>query len=239
MTYNILIVDDSDTMRMKCVEILSHAGFNVIEASSAKECFDVLEKVSLPDLIILDIVMPDMSGFEVLEILKKNKQYSALPVIIVTVQTSSEDIVAGLDLGAVDYLKKPYVKEEMIARVNAALREKKLHEKIYKHNKELYAINKSLKEANNKIEQQQQLALIGSFMVSIHHQIRNPLTVALSNLQLLLKYFDLNVEVKSFISDGEMALKQIRDILNEIKDLDEVVLEDYVGGAKMVSIRKT
>lgn len=238
MTYTVLVVDDSDTMRLKSIEILTEAGFDALEATCGKECFDLLNSVSVPDLILLDIVMPDMSGFEVLEKLKQDEKYSSIPIIVVTVQIGPEDIVEGLNLGAADYLKKPYIKEEMIARVKAVLREKSLYEKISKSNEKLKVINESLMQANDKIEQQQKVALLGSFMISIHHEIRNPLTVALSNTQLLLKYFNLDDEVNCFIHDSESALIQIKDILNEIRDMDEVVLKDYVGGAKMVAIRK-
>ncbi len=114
----ILIVDDESRMRRFVRLNLETEGFDVIEAENA---FEALEKVrtKMPDLVILDVAMPDMDGFEALQ---RIREISDVPVIMLTVKDDEEDRIRGLDLGADDYVTKPFSPRELASRIRAVLR---------------------------------------------------------------------------------------------------------------------
>lgn len=114
--FTILVVDDSRTNRMLLVQYLQHANYTTIEADSAAAAQTIIKR-QLPDLILLDVVMPVTSGFELCEILKNEPLTSDIPVIFLTALDSQDDKVKGLEMGAVDFITKPFAPAEVIARV--------------------------------------------------------------------------------------------------------------------------
>ncbi len=124
------MVEDDPTLRMSLRASLRSAGFHVRVASNGSEGLE-LALSEPPDLVLLDVMMPQMNGFEVLQRLRERHQ--ALPVLMVTAKGEQEDKVRGLGLGADDYIVKPFGVAELIARVNAALRLRRLEEARSEH----------------------------------------------------------------------------------------------------------
>jgi DNA-binding response OmpR family regulator len=118
MNEKILIVDDTADIRELLLEALQMAGYVVCEAANGTEAFSKI-KMESPDLIILDIAMPDISGFHVLRVLRKT---SKIPVIMLSARAETADKVESFELGADDYITKPFQIAEMTARVEAVLR---------------------------------------------------------------------------------------------------------------------
>lgn len=114
----VLIVDDEPRMIRFIRMNLELEGYHVVEASNGIEALDQVRK-HMPDLVIMDIMMPKMDGFETLELLR---EISTVPVILLTVKGEEEDRIRGLELGADDYVTKPFSPRELISRVNAVLR---------------------------------------------------------------------------------------------------------------------
>ncbi len=114
----ILVVDDEERMVRFIRLNLEHDGFVVSEAFNGKEAIQQLRDVS-PDLILLDVMMPDLDGFEVLEIIRET---SKVPVLMLTAKGEEDDRIRGLELGADDYITKPFSPREMVSRVKAVLR---------------------------------------------------------------------------------------------------------------------
>jgi len=114
----ILVVDDEERMVRFIRMNLEHDGFQVSEAFNGKEATQKLRDVT-PDLILLDIMMPDLDGFEVLETVR---EISTVPVIMLTAKGEEDDRVRGLELGADDYITKPFSPRELVSRVKAVLR---------------------------------------------------------------------------------------------------------------------
>lgn len=114
----IIVVDDEPIILRFVSANLKSIGYEVTTVSSGEEFFDKFDLVS-PDLILLDIMMPGQDGFEVLEKLRK---FSSVPVIMLSARSNSKDKVQGLNVGADDYLTKPFSLDELFARVNAVLR---------------------------------------------------------------------------------------------------------------------
>ena len=117
----IYIVEDDDNIREIEEFALKNAGFEIQSFSNAAEFFDALEK-KIPDLFLLDIMLPDESGNEIVRNLRSSELTKHLPVIMVTAKTSEMDLVKGLDNGADDYIKRPFSVMELISRVKALLR---------------------------------------------------------------------------------------------------------------------
>ena len=114
----ILVVDDEERMVRFIRLNLEHDGFQVIEAFKGMEAIDKLRS-SLPDIVLLDVMLPDLDGFEVLKIIR---EVSNVPVIMLTAKGEEEDRVKGLELGADDYISKPFSPRELVSRVRAVLR---------------------------------------------------------------------------------------------------------------------
>ena len=120
LTQSVLIVDDEPMARTLLRLMLVRAGFNV---SEAEDGFDALEKVqvSLPDIILLDVMMPGMDGFSVCEELRQRKETSTLPIIMLSAKTDLDSINKGLRVGATKYLTKPISPEDLTHHVNDVL----------------------------------------------------------------------------------------------------------------------
>ncbi|MCP4149655.1 MAG: hybrid sensor histidine kinase/response regulator [bacterium] len=127
----ILVVDDSERNRKLCKVTLETDGHTVLLAENGVKCLE-MAKEYMPDLILLDIMMPEIDGFETLEILKSSKSLAHIPVLMLTAKAETEDVVKALKLGAHDYLKKPFDIDELWARVSTLIRLKKAEEKLKK-----------------------------------------------------------------------------------------------------------
>lgn len=116
--HKILVVDDEPSIRTLLKSTLARAGYAVIEAATAREAVSAAQ-IDKPDLVLLDLGLPDRDGLEIIAALRGDGN---LPVIVVSAREDSEQKVAALDLGAEDYVTKPFDTEELLARVRAALR---------------------------------------------------------------------------------------------------------------------
>jgi PleD family two-component response regulator len=140
----VMIIDDVAENLKVLGNILRSKGCRVAVATNGKQTLEMIEKI-LPDLILLDIMMPEMDGFEVCKRLKESSQTKDIPIIFLTAKTETIDIVKGLELGAVDYITKPFNASELFARVRTHLELKKALDR----EKELI---KKLKNALSKVK---------------------------------------------------------------------------------------
>lgn len=113
-----LIVDDEPVNVKVLSNLLKLKGIQILEASNGQEALDILESGKVPDIVLLDVMMPELSGYDVCEILRKKYTLYELPILILTAKNQIADLVKGLEFGANDYLTKPFDKVELMARVN-------------------------------------------------------------------------------------------------------------------------
>ena len=142
MKYNILLVDDVKINLEILKEILYD--YNILCAVSGDEALEIVQKNKI-DLILLDIMMPGLDGYEVCNILQKNEKTKNIPIIFVTAKTDEESIVKGYSIGARDYVTKPYKKLELLAKIKTHLKIKKLIEDLEymaKHDKMTGLLNR-------------------------------------------------------------------------------------------------
>ncbi|MGZ3410246.1 MAG: response regulator [Xanthobacteraceae bacterium] len=141
----ILIVDDNETNRDILVTRLGVHGYDLVQAADGVECIE-LTKSALPDLILLDVMMPRMDGIEATRRLKADPGLPFIPIILVTAKADTKDVVAGLDAGADEYLTKPVDQMSLVARVKSMLRVKELHDKVAAQATDLANWNQTLEQ---------------------------------------------------------------------------------------------
>jgi two-component system phosphate regulon response regulator PhoB len=120
-SFNILVVEDEDAIREMLMMVLDQAGFMAIAAADAEDAQKALND-NLPDLILLDWMLPGISGVEWAKRLTKEPIYRDIPIILLTARGEEEDKVRGLEIGADDYITKPFSPKELVARIRAVLR---------------------------------------------------------------------------------------------------------------------
>ena len=183
---HILIVDDEAVNRRVLANHLSVRGYRITESSSGPEALETIERNRTVDLILLDLMMPGMSGYEVCRILRRKFPVLELPILILTARHGEMDIKTGFDAGANDYLAKPVSKEELLARVRTHLSlcdtHRHLELKVAERTRELEHTNDELKDKNREILRrqdqlitQEKMASLGTLTTGIAHELKNPL----------------------------------------------------------------
>ncbi|WP_439400418.1 adenylate/guanylate cyclase domain-containing protein (plasmid) [Bradyrhizobium sp. PMVTL-01] len=146
----ILIVDDNETNRCLLAARLGAEGYQTVEVENGERALAVVHEVE-PDVVLLDVMMPKIDGFEVCRRLKIDKTLGFLPIIMVTARTEPGDVVAGLNAGADEYLTKPVDHAALVARVRSMLRIKELHDRAEAQAVELAEWNRRLEQ---RVEEQ-------------------------------------------------------------------------------------
>lgn len=138
----ILVVDDHPG-NIRIIAAMLQTEYKVLAANNGERAIKIAEE-SEPDLILLDVMMPDLDGFSVCEILKNNPKTEDIPIIFITAKTEIDDVVKGFSIGGCDYISKPFNPEELFARVNTHIELKKSKELLKKYINELEAKNREL-----------------------------------------------------------------------------------------------
>ena len=165
----ILIVDDTPRNIQVLGAILRQEGYQLNIAQNGLQALEVVED-TLPDLILLDVMMPELDGFETCTRLKKESRTKDIPIIFLTAKVETEDIVKGFEIGAVDYVIKPFNQTELLARVKTHLELKFARERVEQQNQELKANSKMREELSNMIVNDIQKPLTG--VLSMATQIK-------------------------------------------------------------------
>jgi PleD family two-component response regulator len=147
----ILAVDDNSQQLRLLTDVLTRGGYTVVPAGDGRTAL-LTARSAAPDLIMLDIMMPDADGYEVCEQLKADEHTRDIPVIFVTVMDKPEDQARGFAVGGVDYVTKPYHPAEVLARVETHLALRSLHKKLQKANRELAGRLQELEHSNNELQ---------------------------------------------------------------------------------------
>jgi len=174
----VLVVDDSRATRAFVRRALEQAGFRTMEAADGEEALAWVDEES-PDAILLDVDMPGLDGFQTLERLNARPDAARIPVIFLTARSAAEDAVAGMVLGAHDYIRKPCAPEELVARVRTTMALKARHDELHEQLKEVTRLSTtdSLTGLPNRRRLDEILAAAGQSPA-----IRHPLSVALIDI---------------------------------------------------------
>ncbi|MCK5457627.1 MAG: response regulator [Melioribacteraceae bacterium] len=214
----ILVVDDQKDNVFVLQERLTREGFEVLSAFDGPTCLTMASEES-PDLILLDVMMPGMSGFEVCKKLTANEETKLIPVLLVTALTEAEDLKEGFQAGAFDYIKKPFNRVELIARIKSAL---------------------SFRESQKVLLEIEKVQTYAATVITANHEIKQPLTLinlstAAINRELRKDELSKDVVHKrvTFIED---ATKDIISVLQKLSSIKVPVLTDWVNDLKVVDL---
>ena len=191
----VLVGEDNADMRAYIVETLA-SDYAVEAVGSGRAVFDAARRET-PEVIISDVMMPEMDGIELVGRLKSDPELRQVPVILVTARASREELVGGLNLGADDYLGKPFVAAELRARVRAAQR---LH-RLYR---DLADQHRQLKETQEQLVHAAKMAAMGTLVAGLSHELNNPLTAIVMNSQSLSR----RLPPSSPLSDAVAAIER-------------------------------
>ncbi|HEY9841824.1 MAG TPA: hybrid sensor histidine kinase/response regulator [Candidatus Obscuribacterales bacterium] len=222
----ILIVDDTPANLSVLVDLLDERGYRISVAESGESA---LEQVSYakPDLILLDVMMPGLDGFETCRRLKAGYQTAEIPVLFMSALSETVDKVRGFSLGAVDYVTKPFEEAELLARIKTHVELKQARDKLSQNSRELNQLNENLVQANYHLAQasyklsqlnQERNELMGM----LTHDLKNPLGVILGGIRFLKKETTLSEKGPTYVSLIERTSERMLRLLQNWLDLNAV-----------------
>lgn len=209
----ILIADDVPANIFILKNILSkNTNYKVITASTGKEVLELSKKHDIT-LFLLDVIMPEMDGFQTAIQIKKDTQYKETPVIFITSAESPQDRIKGFETGAVDYIMKPFESKELLKRVE-------LHLELARRRQESQMYAQQMEDLANQratqLIQADKLSTIGVLSAGIAHEVNNPMTYISGNIQILEDYWEIvNNILKKHLSSNPSNAKQINFVIEE------------------------
>jgi|GEM_PF-958587 len=216
---SILIVDDVPENIQELVNILREKDYKISEALGGRKALEMID-LFVPDLILLDIVMRQPDGFQVCKKLKASPKTKDIPVIFLNAKTETEDIVKGFEVGAVDYVTKPFKKTELLARINTHL---------------------SLMNAREEIIRLEQKIAAMAVGVTANHTINRLLTVLQGNFELFQGSIEkglLAEKPQHFLNRMKDSIERIKTFLSEMTDSTSNRFENDVESRKMVVLER-
>jgi two-component system, sensor histidine kinase and response regulator len=200
----VLVVDDQPINVQLLKRKLEREGMAVATAHSGREALDLVA-ADKPDLILLDVMMPDMDGLEVCQHLQADDDTRSIPVIFITARTTKEGKIEGLGMGAVDYITKPIDLDETLARVQTQLR--------------FVSINRELIDLQRRLGDARRSATIGAVTQGIAHNLNNLLGVVIGYVDLIKAYHDKPELVKKNAQHLDDAVVRIVNIIRQLTTL--------------------
>ena len=188
---HILLVDDNPNNLKVLSEMIQGYGWKALMATNGESAIEQTE-YALPDLILLDVMMPGIDGFETCRRLKTNPITQNIPVIFMTALSDSKDKVRGLEIGAVDYVTKPFQQEEVIARLKLHLKISHLtytlEQRVQERTAELTQSLQQLQQTQLQLIQSEKMSTLGQLVAGIGHEINNPIGFIEGNFSYITEY---------------------------------------------------
>lgn len=212
---NILIVDDIPENLFLLGKTLQREGYDISYASNGEQAIKIAKKLK-PDLILLDVLMPNMNGYEVCKIIKETKETSSIPVIFLTALSDSAQVIEGFKVGAADFITKPFNIPEVIARIKTHLDLKLSRDmninyinKLKAYNEELNETEKKLIELNNSKDK---------FFSIVAHDLKNPFHGFMRLTEVMLADFDelSKEEIKSYLQEIHSSAEKLYKLLENL-----------------------
>jgi two-component system, sensor histidine kinase and response regulator len=200
----ILVVDDQPINVQLLKRKLERESIQVATAYTGHEALETV-KNEKPDLILLDVMMPDMDGIEVCQRLQENDDTRSIPVIFITARSSKEGKLEGLGVGAVDYITKPIDLDETLARVQTQLR--------------FVAVNREMLDLQRRLVEARRTATIGAITQGIAHNLNNLLGVVMGYLDLIKTHYNKADQVKDNARHAEAAVQRIITIIKQLSSV--------------------
>lgn len=219
----ILVVDDTPANLELLCSMLQEQGHESRPVLSGRAAL-AAARADPPDLILLDVRMTDMNGFEVCECLKADARLREIPVIFITALTDTADKMKGFALGAVDYVTKPFQGQEVAARVRTHLRIRSLQRELSEQNEKLESLvvhrTHELAEAHQRLLQLGRLK--DDFLRMLAHEIRTPVNGVLGIGELLIKQIPASEESMSYVDHFHLSSRRLRSLIDDTTALGDM-----------------
>ncbi len=180
---DVVVADDNEDLRRLLVHLLG-AEFSVRAARNGREALSLI-RARPPALVVTDVMMPEMSGTELCEAIKSDPLLAGVPVMLVTSKAEREMKIQGLELGADDYVTKPFHPRELLARARSLVRLRTLQEELAEQNAALDRALQHLRATEVQLIQAERLAAVGELAAGVAHEVNNPVNFALNSLRAL------------------------------------------------------
>ena len=236
---DILIVDDKPANLLALRKLLGRPGLNIVEATGGNDALSLILEYDFA-LILLDVQMPDMDGFETAELIRGNEETKHIPIIFVTAISKDQKYVfKGYDKGAVDYLFKPLDPDILKSKVNIFLELYKQKEDLKKANTELYKANERILEQQEGLIEEARLKVLLQMLGANAQKLNQPLAFLLDNVELLEKHSDNREKSVECISRIKESGRKISDIANKIKTINySEPIPSYDGSSSVVNFNR-
>jgi signal transduction histidine kinase len=244
----ILIVDDTPTNLQVLSDAIRGMGWTTLVAIDGETAIEQAEYAQ-PHLILLDVMMPGIDGFDTCKRLKANPITESIPIIFMTALADAHNKVKGLELGAVDYITKPFQKEEVLARVKLHLKlhdlTRTLEQRVEERTSELTASLRNLQQTQMQLVQSEKMSTLGQLVAGVAHEINNPVGFIAGNLKPARTYIDdlfclVDLYQQQFPEPGHEIEKTIKKIDLEYmrQDLPKLIssLKDGVDRIRNISV---
>jgi CheY-like chemotaxis protein len=200
----ILVVDDQPINVQLLKRKLEKESMVILTAYNGSDALEIVSKEH-PDLILLDVMMPDMDGIEVCQRIQANEETRPIPIIFITARTSKEGKLEGLGAGAVDYITKPIDLDETLARVQTQLR--------------VVMINREMQELQSRLAEARRVAVLGAVTQGIAHNLNNLLGIVIGYLDLIRAFSDKPELVRKNVQHVDDAVQRIVTIIKQLSTL--------------------
>ena len=218
----ILIVDDIPANIALLVDYLEEHGYQVVVAQDGEEALQRTE-FAHPDLILLDVMMPGMDGFETCQRLMESNEVKETPVIFMTALAETTDKVRGFEVGGIDYVTKPFQLEEVRARINTHLTLSAMRKKLTQQNEYLQDTNRKLEDMHQQLLQAEKLASVGQHAADVVHEIDTPIAFINSNLSTLRDHFSGLLQLLDAYERGDRLLTADTALFDDIRRMRETL----------------
>ena len=215
----VLIVEDDDELREILHAEFELEGLTVLTATDGSEAVTTVRRLK-PDLILMDIMMPVMSGIEATEIIKSDEKMRHIPIVMLTAAGNKEDIVKGLEVGAIDYITKPFFMPELKARLRAILQHKIMYDE--------------LKRIQDTLIKNERLRTMSALTEAVQGSVNEPLTLILGRIHLLRR--KEGVISKDDLRTLENAANKIKDIINHLGIMECLYPTPLLGESDFVDL---
>jgi signal transduction histidine kinase len=222
--YSILIIDDNPTNLSVLVDYLEDWGFEIMVARDGETGLERAQ-IAHPDLILLDVMMPGIDGFETCQRLKADEETAGIPVIFMTALDSTEDKIKGFEIGGVDYVTKPIQHQEVLARVTTHLR---IHDLTVNLNDKIV----ELTQTRSELVQSEKMASLGRLVAGFAHELNTPIGVAVGSASTLQKQSDF---IKQLLNQEEVDEDELVSAIETIEQTAELTLSNLKRAAGLIN----